>query len=195
MQERLDKLKQWAMSKKVERKTLEKLIDKDKAKCLKKEKKIVNIDKAKEVLLFLSEQKYTNIVDLFENTITSALRDIFDDSYSFKFNFKSQKNGHVCDYHMANVDYPGYMDIRYCKGTSVKEIIALIMRIVLVKIYPHFGNIVIVDEPLGGLNDERSEIAGEFLNKISETFGIQIIMISQSDVMTKVVDNTIEVRR
>ena len=132
------------------------------------------------ILEYIIELRNRNILKLFEHTISAGLKDIFDDSYEFRFKFGKRGNLLTCDYQLKNSQFCYWHDIRHSHGRSVKEIIAVILRIVLVKLDKNLRDIIILDEPLGGLEESREIPAAKFLAEIAEKFALQLIIVTQS---------------
>lgn len=118
------------------------------------------------------------IVELFESTVSAALKDIFDDSYEFRFNFGKRGNLSTCEYEIKSLEHPVWDNIIMTRGKSVAQVIAAVLRIILVKIDKNSADIVVLDEPLDGLEPERKSVAAKFLHDLCQTFGIQLIMIT-----------------
>lgn len=152
-------------------------------------------ERAATLLSYIVEEKHGSIVELFQHTISSALKDIFDDSYDFQFVFKKRGTLSTCEYEITNGDYGGWTNLRMCHGKSVCEIIAIILRIILVKIDKESPDIVICDEPLSGLEPDRQQVAGKFLSDVCKKFGIQLIMVSHSENVAIHADKIIEISR
>lgn len=144
---------------------------------------------------YLLEKNYDKILNLFENTITAALVDLFDEGYSFKFHLDKHGENTTCDFYIKTGEYPVHIDLRMTQGKSLQEIIATVLRIVIVKLNDEMSNIVILDEPLGGLEPNKQELVGRFLYKISEEFDMQIIMVTQSEEFSLTSHNLIDLRK
>jgi len=136
--------------------------------------------KAVLVIEYLIAKKYDKVIELFENTITSALMDLFDDSYKFKFMLGKRGDSTIADFGVKTSKYKNYKDVRMTQGTALKEIVSTIMRTVIVKLDNDMPNFIILDEPFGGVKLERQILAGQFLKKVCKTFGLQYIIVSQS---------------
>lgn len=142
---------------------------------------------------YVTKRRYESIVGVFEATISAALKDVFDNSYEFKFAFGKRGNAITCEYHIINSEYPKWHDIKYSHGRSVQEVIAVILRIMLVKLDNSLDNVIILDEPLGGLEPTRDAVAAKFLSRVAKKLDMQIIVVTQSEKFSACSDNVVEI--
>lgn len=138
------------------------------------------VEKCMLLLDHLAQNTEGKVVELFQSTISAALKDIFDESYDFRFEFGKRGNSATCEYQVKSTEFTRWNDIVMTRGKSVAQVIALVMRIILVKIDKDSPDVVIFDEPLDGLSSDRKEVAGKFIRELCKEFGIQIIMVSNS---------------
>jgi len=151
--------------------------------------------KALLVMEYLIHRNYEKVISLFEDTITAALIDMFDDQYKFKFEIGKRGDSTTCDFNVSTDSGKHYHDVKMSQGTSVANIIGVVMRLVIVKLDRHMPNLILLDEPLSGLQVHRQELAGRFLNKICKEFGVQLIVVSQSPQFTDSIEHTIKVEK
>jgi len=133
------------------------------------------------LLDYISKMKQDKIVGLIQDTITAALQDLFDESYKFKMVLKNRGNSSACDFEISCSAFPGWSEIIMSHGKSIKEVIAIVFRILLVKLDKTSRRIVILDEPSSGIEFERQKILSKFLLNIAERFGIQLIIVTHSE--------------
>lgn len=149
------------------------------------EKNLINnideLGKCGTLLSFISKSNQDKIINIFQHTVSSGLKDLFDDSYDFKFDMKTRGNNSACEFLVKNNTFPGWAELQYCHGRSVEEIVGTILRIVLIKLLKNQRKIVILDEPLGGVEKHRQRIASEFVEQICKQFDIQLIVVTHSD--------------
>ena len=164
-----------------------------KSKIKVRKENVKELDLCLSLFQFISENSNNKIISLFEHTVSVGLQDLFDESYSFKFEIKSRGNSSACDFLVKTSEFPGWSDIIMNHGKSVQDIISLILRIVLIKLMKDQRGIVILDEPLSGVEYERQKLAGEFIGEISHKFGIQIIVVTHSTELTSQCDKEITI--
>ncbi len=132
------------------------------------------------VLEYLIDKNYGTIIELFEDTVTAGLQELFNDEYEFLLNADRSGDHMNCEFQVATDECPYYQDLRMNYGKSVQEIIACLLRILICYLDKGMPNVVLLDEPLSGSRGFRQDMAQQFLNKISKEFRIQIIMVTQN---------------
>jgi predicted ATPase len=130
---------------------------------------------------FLSENNQSKIINLFETSVSAGLKDLFDDSYDFRFNQGTRGDSSACEFEIQTSEFPGWSSPKMSHGESVAEIIGIILRIVLVKLDRRSRPIVILDEPSSGVETERQPLLSKFIKDLCEKFGIQVICVTHSE--------------
>jgi len=131
-------------------------------------------------------------INTFADTITAGLRDVFNNKYNFTFNTKKNGSNLVCNF-MLQTDKHNYpLELTFSQGDAAKQIIGVILRLLIVKIKSKI-KLLILDEPLSGLEVVRQEPVAIFLQDIAKEFNIQLIIISHSPSFTSCADNVIYV--
>lgn len=156
-------------------------------------KEKVELDKCMKLLNFVSKMNQDKVIGLFEHTISAGLKDLFDGSYEFRFLQKSRGNSSACDFEIKCSAFPGYSDIVMNHGKSIQDLIATVFRIILVKLDKKSRKIVILDEPLTGIQVARLQSTSKFLHEICTRLGIQLIIVSHSVELQECADKIIKV--
>lgn len=154
-------------------------IQKYEAKIAKIEKEVNEIDEAIELLNGYAVTSGQSITGLFEKTVTLALQKMFDNSYEFKVEQKQRGNTNGCDFLTKNSECPTYLPLKMCKGKSVKSIISFVLQIMMVRLLS-CRNIFCVDEPFEGLEEERFDLAADFIKYLREELQVQIVMVTHN---------------
>lgn len=144
---------------------------------------------------YLIDKKYDNVVHLFENTITSALQELWDPQYEFTLDIGRRGDNIAVEFKLMTGEYEVPKLIQMTQGASVKQIVGTIMRIVLVKLDKKLPNFLILDESLSGLSTIMQSKAGRFFNKLGKDFEMQLIWITQSESFAKHSDTIIDVTK
>jgi len=158
---------------------------------IKKDK--VLIEKSVKLLEYIIENNHSSIITMFERAIAGALKDLFNDSYDFKFEFGKRGSITTCEYMVKTDECDTWLHLKMCHGNSVKEIIGTVISIIYIKIKNEMPKIIVLDEPLPGLSLDKQILAGKFLSKITEKFNIQLLMVSHSERLTSYADKRIEI--
>ena len=151
------------------------------------------LEKSAVVSQLLADAKRGAINKLFSETVTSALRDTFSNRYKLKLEYGVKNNRSVCEFMLATEDYKGYLPLKMCHGKSVMEIISVVLRIMLVNTLG--GDVLVLDEPLSGLEVGRQHVIAEFIRDIAHGFGIQLLMVSHCEALVNRADNIIKIQR
>ena len=148
------------------------------------------LDKTFIVFDYYLKNNYDKLA-IFEDTITAALRDVFNEKYKFQFEMKKIGNNLACNFLLCTDIHEYPLEISN-EGNGVKEIIGTVLQLLVIKLKNSIP-ILILDEPYGGLRVTRQQPVANFLKSIAEEFGIQLIIISHSPEFCEVADNSIEV--
>jgi DNA repair exonuclease SbcCD ATPase subunit len=132
---------------------------------------------AKEVLKKIELQQQQAIADKVSELVTSALRTILGERYSFKVLFKSQKNKILCDF-VIQRDDGLTIDPMSAAGGGVVDLISFALRIVALLMSGINRNVLILDEPFRFLDKNKQEVAASLVRNLSETLNIQFIIIT-----------------
>lgn len=141
----------------------------------------LEIEKCIVLLSHIAKNTESKIVELFQSTVSAALKDIFDESYEFRFEFGKRGSITTCEYEVISSEFQRWNDIVMTRGKSVAQVIALVLRIILVKIDKDSPDIVVFDEPLDGLENDRKYVAGKFVSELCKQLSMQMIMVTHSD--------------
>jgi len=192
IKEKIDKLTLELSSISGMRMTYRNVIRVDKKKKIKILKDCTDYDKAVLFLDYLIENNHNNIVELFERTISIGLKDVFNEAYDFKFLFSKRGTKIVCDFGLKTDEYDDYLPLKMCQGKSVQDIISLIMKLVYIKIDKNIPDVIIMDEPLGGLSIEKQAIIGRYLGEVLGKFDVQKILVTHSERIAAHADKRID---
>ena len=153
-----------------------------------KEREIVALSARQEVLTKVSElfrvlmdRMIMGQVQLIEQVITEGLRTIFyDQDLSFRAELSSKYNKVSAEFFICSGD-PDNGGIKGSPldsfGGGPSSIASLILRL-LTLIRLNKGKILLLDETLNAVSDDYIENTGHFLKSLSETTGIQIMMVT-----------------
>lgn len=189
---KVDKINKDVESKKAERKFYRKESKSLSDNIIKLEAHKEKIDRANVALQYIIEHKQQSIITMFEDTVTSALQEMFDENYTFKLEFHKRNKMSTVDFTINTGEYAGYLPLKMCHGKAVKETIACALRVMFVSMMEG-RKILILDESFGGIDVEREHKAGLFLNKICEQFGIQLIIVSHKVGVGDSADNKVNI--
>lgn len=131
------------------------------------------------------------VTQLFENTITSGLQEIFDDSYVFSIKVHSQKNRNTCQFMILTSEYEEPIDMEFTQGTCLKQMVSVLCRMIIVCLDSRLCKTIILDEPFSGVDEERMPTIAEFLKKVIKEFKLQMIIVTHDSDLEMIADNVI----
>lgn len=165
------------------------------------EKKIeeLNVDKLNQSLTLLqklSESQRNKAKFRLEELGTKALQYSLGEEYEMRITIDSTRKrpqAYVKVYNsIRDVETNPYED----NGGGVIDIISVALRLVVLQAQqPAINGPVLVDEPFKMVSKEYIPMIVDFLKKISEDFGRQIIMISHNDYLAESCDKVISIGR
>lgn len=151
-------------------------------------------DNALLVFDYLIEQRYGVVVQMFEETITSGLMDVFNDDYAFKFLIGRRGKSITADYGIKTGEYEELKDLAYTQGRSVKSVVSAIIRFVVLTVDSDMPDYIFLDEQFFGIEEHRMPLIMDFIKKVAEKFSIQVVLITQNPELRKIADNTIKLK-
>ncbi len=143
-------------------------------------KEKMKIAKCMKLLSYVSQFNQEKIVKLLKHTVSAGLKDLFDSSYEFDFELKTRGDSSACEFNIKHSTFPGWSNIVMSNGRSIQEIVAMILRLIIVKLTKDNRKIVILDEPSGGVESERQPLASKFFADICQKFDIQLIIVTHN---------------
>jgi hypothetical protein len=164
----------------IEKKSLERNVLMSTTKVASLDRKITDYEKCSAIFNYVVQTGCDEIIENFEGVISGGLKDIFDESYEFKFNLAKRAKTTACEFVLHTDEYPGFIDLTMTHGRSVKEVIGIILRLLIINLDKDMNRFLILDEPFGGLEPERQVIARDFMKNVAAEFGIQLLVVTQS---------------
>jgi len=143
----------------------------------------------REVGLKTQEQLSFHISD-----ITSlALEAVFDDPYELVAEFVQRRNKTECDLYFSRDG--DRVDPLSASGGGAVDVAAFALRIAAWSMAsPKTRNVIILDEPLRFLSEDKQERASMMIKELSDRLGIQFIIITHETTLTEYADKTFRVR-
>ncbi len=121
-----------------------------------------------------------------------ALASVFDDPYEFLVRFIQRRNKTECD--LLFTKNGQACDLFEAAGYGAVDIANFALRAAIWSIHPS-RNTQLLDEPFRNLSSDYHEKASEMVKKVSDSLGLQIIMVTHQKDMISAADNIIEVEK
>jgi len=143
----------------------------------------INETKAVELLHLVQRSTRDKIKAAFEQTVTFALRSVYQKDYKFLLEFTQRGNLGELYFKLKSPENKDYLDLEDCTAGGSEDIISLALRFVLLQVItPRPEGFVFLDEP-GKMLRGKQQIQNlfNFYNSMSEKFGRQLIIIPAAD--------------
>ena len=137
----------------------------------------------------LAQAEFQEVV---ECLVTQALQYIFGSSYSFRITNKIVRNQSESYFHVVIDDVEYSLEDEL--GGGVLDVVSFALRVVFWVINVEKTEpIIILDEPLKFVSEDKLDSIGKMLKGISELLGLQIIMVSHEHFLINISDHSWEV--
>ncbi len=124
--------------------------------------------------------------------VSTGLNSVFDQEYNFKVIFEIKRGKTECRLYFEKDD--NLIDPLTMSGLGAADIAAFCLRCAGYSMAPIYRNTFILDEPFKHLSMIHHEKAAQMMKMLSKKLGIQIIMVTHSEVMTKFADKIFKVQ-
>lgn len=181
--QRLQKLK-------IRKDLLQKDIDKIQEKLYSIDQEKTYAQEAKAILQVAAKQTQRNIEIHFSDLITKALHIVFDSPYTFVPEFVERRNKTECDFWLVKDD--NKLKPKFTVGGGVLDIVSFALRLSYWKLEKS-SPVLILDEPFKNLSRNLLPKAVQMLKYLSETFKIQMIIVSHSPEIIDIGDAVFEI--
>lgn len=143
----------------------------------------------REVGMATQQQLQVHISD-----VTSlALESVFDDPYELMAEFVQRRNKTECDLHFVRDGHQ--VNPLDASGYGAVDVASLALRIAAWSMQvPRKRNVIILDEPLRFLSEDRQELASQMIKELSDRLGIQFIIVTHNATLAGYADKTFRVR-
>ena len=136
-----------------------------------------------------------DIEELFGNIGTEAIGFVFSENRRLRFKFEPRANGMGVKIRIVKPDPDGDGEIETStsfEGGGMRDVVALALRIAMMELYvPKQDGPIMLDETVKSLaDDEAIQGVGEFLKKVSDEMGRQIIVITHKSRLTSYADKS-----
>lgn len=151
---------------------------------------------AKDFLSTILRRTETDIEELFGNIGTSAIEFVFSEDRKLRFKFTPSGSGAIgVKIRTVKPSPDGEGEIETStvfEGGGMRDIVALSLRIAMMELYsPKQDGPLMLDETVKALaDDEAVQGVGEFLKKISDEMGRQIIVITHKNKLASYADRS-----
>ena len=153
--------------------------------------------KASTLLQLVSEKTREQSISKIESIVTQAIQEVYGDkALKFKVVFENKRNAVSVEFKLRDDILKQDLNIIRCEAGGIKNIIAAILRLVVIDLYhPKIEGPVILDEIGVHISQEHRARFGKFLQQYSELTGRQIILVSHLETVKEYADRKIKLKR
>jgi DNA repair exonuclease SbcCD ATPase subunit len=152
------------------------------------------ISKASLFLQSLSDTARIQVIEKISGLVTEVLQAVKDKNMEFKMVLGTERNQPDLKFYVVDKLTGKEFDVLESCGGGIADLVSFALRIsLLLKWQPKLERILIVDEALKFVSVSDQELAGEFVRKLSEQLGLQIIFISHSKTLAEKAHRCFEV--
>lgn len=158
----------------------------------KKEKYIVNLEKAREIIKIVSRTTQEKIQYHISDIASLALDGIFPEPYKLVLNFVERRNKTECDISFLRNEH--IVNPVEDSGFGAVDVASFALRVASWSMSrPRTRPVILLDEPMKHLSDEYQEAASEMIKKVADKLGVQFIIISHKPVLSTFADKVFKV--
>ena len=152
------------------------------------------VSKSSLFLQSLSDSARIQVIEKISGLVTEVLQAVKDKNLQFKMVLSTERNQPDLKFFVLDALTGKEMDILESCGGTIADLVSFALRVsLLLKWQPSVSRVLIVDEAMKFVSVADQELAGEFVRKLSEQLGLQIIFVSHSKTMAEKAHKTFEV--
>lgn len=152
--------------------------------------------KASLFLQSLSDITRLQVLDKISGIVTDALQTVKDKNLEFRMELCTKNNQPTLEMGILDKQSGQVYDILESMGGGIGDIVSIVLRTVLLcRWQPAISRVLVLDEAGKMISNKDQEVFAEFMKKLSEKLGIQIIWISHSNTLTSQAHRVFEVTK
>jgi DNA repair exonuclease SbcCD ATPase subunit len=154
------------------------------------------VERASLFLQSLSDTARIQVVEKISGLVTEVLQAVKDKNLTFKMELGTERGQPDLKFFVVDELTGKEMDVLESCGGGIADLVSFALRVsLLLKWQPKLERVLICDEQLKFVSVQDQELAGEFIRKLSEQLGLQIIFISHSKTLAEKAHRVFEVMK
>jgi DNA repair ATPase RecN len=154
------------------------------------------VEKSSIFLQSLSDTSRIQVVEKISGLVTEVLQAVKDTNLSFRMELGTERNQPDLKFLLHDAITNTDMNILESAGGGIADLVSFALRVsLLLKWKPSLEKVLVLDETLKFISVADQELAGEFVRKLSEQLGLQIIFISHSKTLAEKAHRVFEVTK
>jgi DNA repair exonuclease SbcCD ATPase subunit len=144
------------------------------------------VEKSSLFLQSLSDTARIQVVEKISGLVTEVLQAVKDKNLEFKMELGTERGQPDLKFFVVDKITGKEFDVLESCGGGIADLVSFALRVsLLLKWQPKLERVLICDEQLKFVSVQDQELAGEFIRKLSEQLGLQIIFISHSKTLAE----------
>lgn len=144
------------------------------------------VEKSSLFLQSLSDTARIQVIEKISGLVTEVLQAVKDKNLTFKMELGTERGQPDLKFFVVDSVTGKEMDILESCGGGIADLVSFALRVsLLLKWKPNLERVLICDEQLKFVSVQDQELAGDFIRKLSEQLGLQIIFISHSKTLAE----------
>ena len=153
--------------------------------------------KTSSLLQVVSEKTREQSITKIESIVSQAIQEVYGDkNLQFKIEFENKRNAVSVEFKLWDAALQQHLNIIRCEAGGIKNIIAAILRLVVIDLYhPKIEGPVILDEIGVHISQEHRARFGKFLQQYAELTQRQIVLVSHLEKVKEYANKKIKLQR
>lgn len=175
-----------------QRNSLQKLLEDEQSNNIQLKQDYIDCEMASDILQTVGMQTQDNLKFRIESLVTAGLEYVFDHPYTFKVEFDIARGNSQCNlfFERDGMTVKPVDD----SGGGALDTASFALRIAMWSLQSDRSSpVFILDEPGRFVSRDLRERFAEFLKKMSDKLGIQLIIVTHDDSAKECADNTINI--
>ena len=151
------------------------------------ERRAVIADQAAALLRSISSDRASDLAARVSDLVTRGLRTVFeDDAVEFRVTTRTLRGQSAVEFALVTdgVERP----VLDHHGGGVAEVVAFVLRVVVVLLTPGTRRVLILDEPFARVSVDYRPRLASFVRDLVESTGLQLIVVTHDDALPEVAD-------
>ena len=155
-------------------------------------KRCEDLEKLKNVIMNLSTESRSELIEYIEELVSSCLSTAFNDKYIFEIEINEKHNQQECDFVLNNNGLKLKPREDMC-GDSLLDICSIGLRAAEFVLDPSVEPIANLDEPCRNIRFDKKPLVRTLIQSLSKDLGIQFNIITHDREYESMADNIINI--
>ena len=145
-------------------------------------------NKIKEVFIEVMAKQRDYLKEKIERLVTFGLQDIFQNEMKFKIEFSVKRNKLWAEFY---IEKDGFKEKLQNQGGGIINVVSFLLRVLFIKLLK-LEPILVLDEAFSMISVEYRQRMVDFVKKIGDELGIQLIIVTHLEEFKGIADELVE---